>query len=594
MTDQPRIVEVYSERLAMTLFTRICLALALSAAPSFAQDLSPAAQSALDARNNGQPTVAQNWMISVANPHAAEAGAEILRKGGTAADAMVAAQSVLGLLEPQSSGLGGGAFLVWYDAATGKVTTLDGRETAPLAATPTLFQDAAGEPLKFFDAVVGGRSVGTPGTPMLMAEAHKRWGNADWSHLLQRAADLATNGFTVSPRMAESVAADPDRLSRFPTTASYFFPNGTAIQAGDKRTNNAYADTLKTLQQQGVDGYYTGKIAQDIVATVQNAPGNPGVLSLVDLAIYKVKERAPVCVAYRTYDVCGMGPPSSGALTVGQILKLIEPFDIAALGPDNPETWRIIGDASRLAFADRGRYMADSDFVPVPTKGLIDPKYLATRSEQLKTDKALERPQAGDPSFDHSLNWADDESIELPSTSHFSIVDSYGNALSMTTTVENRFGSRLMSGGFILNNELTDFSFRTNRDGKPIANALAPGKRPRSSMSPTIVLKDGKPILVIGSPGGSRIIGFTAQTIIAHLDWGMDIQTAIDMPRRVNRWGTFELEIKGETAALKSDLETIGFEVEVKPINSGLHGIAIGEVLTGGADPRREGIALGQ
>ncbi len=576
---------------------RICIVLtALLAFGSsvFAQELPPAAQAALAARNAGQSTTAQNWMISAANPLAVQAGADVLRNGGTAADAMVAVQAVLGLVEPQSSGLGGGAFLVWYDAATGAVTTLDGRETAPLGATPTLFQGETGEPLKFFDAVVGGRSVGTPGTPMLMAQAHKRWGNQPWATLLDPAKSLARDGFSVSPRLADSIAADPDRLSRFPETAAYFFPNGTGLVAGDVLKNPDYAATLTALQNDGPKAFYTGPIAQDIVSTVQNAQGNAGVLSLVDMAIYRVKERAPVCVAYRTYDVCGMGPPSSGALTVGQILKLIEPFDMATLGPDNPEAWRIIGDASRLAFADRGRYIADSDFVPVPTKGLVDPKYLENRAKQLNTDTALEKPTAGDPDFDHTLIWADDDSIELPSTSHFSIVDSYGNALSMTTTVENRFGSRLMSGGFILNNELTDFSFRTNRDGKPIANALAPGKRPRSSMSPTIVLKDGKPVLVIGSPGGSRIIGFTAQTIIAHIDWNMDIQATIDMPRRVNRWGTFELEDKGETKTLQSALESIGFKVEVKPINSGLHGIAIGDTLTGGADPRREGIALGE
>lgn len=549
---------------------------------------------ALNSRNAGKPTTAKNWMISTANPEATQAGANILRAGGTAADAMVAVQSVLGLVEPQSSGLGGGAFLVWFDASTGQITTLDGRETAPLAASPTLFQTKNGEPLKFFDAVVGGLSVGTPGTPMLMAEAHKRWGRHNWAHLLESAKVLASEGFTVSKRLAESIAVDKDRLSRFSATAAYFFPNGVALKAGDTVKNQAYASTLSSLQTEHANGFYTSKTAKNIVAAVNGADGNPGVLSLVDLAIYKVKERAPFCVNYRTYDVCGMGPPSSGALTVGQILKLIEPFDIKGLGPDSSEAWRIIGDASRLAFADRGRYMADNDFVPVPIKGLVDPTYLAKRSDLLKTKKALKKPTAGNLSFDHSLNWADDESIEFPSTSHFSIVDAYGNALSMTSTVENLFGSRLMSGGFILNNELTDFSFRTNRDGKVIANALAPGKRPRSSMSPTIVLKDGKPVLVIGSPGGSRIIGFTLQTIIAHLDWGQNIQAAIDMPRRVNRWGKFELEDRGETQNLQSALENMGFEVEVKPINSGLHGIAIGDTLTGGADPRREGIALGE
>jgi len=255
------------------------------------------------------------------------------------------------------------------------------------------------------------------------------------------------------------------------------------------------------------------------VANVQGLQDNPGVMTLADLAAYQVKERAPVCVSYRAHEVCGMGPPSSGALTVGQILGMLDAFDLAALGAQSAESWRLIGDASRLAFADRGRYMADSDFVPMPTKGLVDPEYLASRAALLEGTAALGAVEPGVPAFDHAELWADDESIELPSTSHISIVDQYGNALSMTTTIENAFGSRVMVRGFLLNNELTDFSFRTHRDGVPIANAVAPGKRPRSSMAPTIVLKDGKPALVVGSPGGSRIIGYVAKTIIAHLDW---------------------------------------------------------------------------
>lgn len=578
----------------MTLSTRLTAAFFLCAAPLLAQDWSDTAQSALDQRNAGQAVTAQNWMISAANPHAAQAGAAVLRDGGTAADAMVAVQAVLGLVEPQSSGLGGGAFLVWYDKASGSVTTLDGREAAPLAATPTLFQDDSGTPLKFFDAVVGGRSVGVPATPALMEAAHKRWGNRPWAELLSPASKLANKGFTVSPRLAESVAADPERLGRWQKTRDYFLPEGNPLSAGDTLKNPAYGKTLEAMAQHGADVFYTGPLAQEIVATVQGATGNPGVLSLVDLAIYRVKERAPVCATYREYEICGMGPPSSGGLTVGQILQLLEPYDLPALGADAPESWRLIGDASRLAFADRGRYMADSDFVPVPVKGLLDPAYTLARAKLLDRDTALEETTAGDPAFDHGLNRADDQSIELPSTSHFSIVDSYGNALSMTTTVENRFGSRLMAGGFILNNELTDFSFATHIDGVPIANRVAPGKRPRSSMSPTIVLKDGAPVLVIGSPGGSRIIGFTAQTIIAVLDWGMDIQSAISMPRLVNRFGTFEIEDRPETEALTGPLQDMGFKVKRGAISSGLHGISIADTLTGGADPRREGIAIGE
>lgn len=549
---------------------------------------------ALEAKAAGAPVIAQNWMVVAANPLASEAGAKVLARGGTAADAMVAVQAVLGLVEPQSSGLGGGAFLVWYDAASGEVTTLDGRETAPAAVTPQLFQDADGEPLKFFDAVVGGRSVGVPGTPALMEAAHVRWGNQKWAPLFDDAIALAAGGFEVSPRLAGLVARDSERLVRYGATARYFYPQGAPIQAGDRIYNVDYADTLRSLASDRMASFYHGDIARDIVANVRGAQGNPGVMSMADLAGYQVKERAPVCTAYRGHDVCGMGPPSSGALTVGQILGLLEGYDLAALGPADAQSWRLIGDASRLAFADRGRYMADSDFVPVPTKGLIDPAYLAERAKQLEGEAALETVEPGMPAFDHALIWADDESLELPSTSHISIVDGYGNALSMTTTIENAFGSRVMVRGFLLNNELTDFSFRTHRDGVAIANAVAPGKRPRSSMAPTIVLKDGKPVLVVGSPGGSRIIGYVAKTIIAHLDWGMDVQQAVAMGHGVNRFGTFDLEEGSALADLAPELETLGFEVNLRDLNSGLYAIAIGADLQGGADPRREGVALGE
>jgi len=556
--------------------------------------LSPEIQAALDAKTAGTPVEAQDWMIAVANPLAAEAGAKVLRVGGSAADAMVAVQSVLGLVEPQSSGLGGGAFLVWYDAATRAVTTLDGRETAPLAATPTLFQDAAGEPLKFFDAVVGGLSVGTPGTPALMQAAHDRWGVQPWGSLMGDAIGLAEGGFAVSPRMAESIAGDAERLARFAATRDYFLPDGAPLEAGDMLRNPDYAQTLRTLAAHGVDAFYSGAIAQDIVTTVRTAAGNPGVLAPIDLAVYRVKERPAVCAEYRDAEVCGMGPPSSGALTVGQILGLLDGYDLAAMGPDSATAWRLIGDASRLAFADRGRYMADSDFEPVPTQGLVDPAYLASRAALLAGDDALPEVSPGDPTFDHALNWADDDSIEFPSTSHISIVDSMGNALSMTTTIENGFGSRLMVRGFLLNNELTDFSFRSHRDGVPIANRVAPGKRPRSSMAPTIVLQDGSPVLVVGSPGGSRIIGYVAKTIIAHLDWGMDVQQAVALPHLVNRFGTYDLEEGTTAASLEADLQALGFETNQRGLNSGLHAISIGEVMLGGADPRREGIALGE
>ncbi|WP_406645399.1 gamma-glutamyltransferase [Aliisedimentitalea scapharcae] len=554
---------------------------------------SQAVAAALEAKAQNLPVVGETWMVSAANPLAVQAGAAVLQDGGSAADAMVAVQSVLGLVEPQSSGLGGGAFLVWYDAKTGALTTLDGRETAPLAATPTLFQTEAGEPMGFFDAVVGGRSVGTPGTPALMQAAHRKWGRAPWSGLFDAAIALADGGFSVSPRLAGLVRRDAERLARHPETAAYFLPDGQPVKQGDTLRNPAYGDTLQRLAAKGAEVFYAGPIAADIVRAVRTA-GNPGVLSAVDLALYEVKERAAVCAGYRVYQVCGMGPPSSGALTVGQILGTLEPFNLPDLGADDPQSWRLIGDASRLAFADRGRYMADSDYVPVPTRGLLDPAYLKLRGSGMTAPVALPEVGPGTPEFDHALHWADDEAIELPSTSHVSIVDRYGNVLSMTTTIENAFGSRVMTRGFLLNNELTDFSFRTHRDGVLIANRLEPGKRPRSSMAPTIVMQAGKPVLAIGSPGGSRIIGYVAQAIIAWADWGYDVQQAVAMPHLVNRFGTYDVEAGTNAVNMVGALEQMGYEVNARDLNSGLHAIEIGEVLKGAADPRREGIAMGQ
>ncbi|QBF33079.1 gamma-glutamyltransferase [Thalassococcus sp. S3] len=565
-----------------------------AATPGVFSALSADTSAAFAAKTEGRPVTASDWMVVAANPHAVEAGARVLSKGGSAADAMVAVQSVLGLVEPQSSGLGGGAFLVWYDAESGELTTLDGRETAPLAATPKLFLDEAGEPLSFFDAVVGGRSVGTPGTPALMEDAHRRWGRTAWPSLFDDAIRLAQDGFAVSPRLAGLVERDAERLARFEPTASYFLPDGAPLAEGDILKNPDYAETLQMIAREGADAFYTGPVAADIVRTVQTADGNPGVLSQLDLSIYRVKERTPVCVSYRSHDVCGMGPPSSGALTVGQILGLLGGVDLAELGAESVDAWRLIGDASRLAFADRGRYMADSDFVPVPSEGLLAPDYLADRAELLSGDDALPEVAPGAPDFDHALNFADDISLELPSTSHISIVDQYGNVLSMTTTIENGFGSRLMVRGFLLNNELTDFSFKTHVDGVPIANRLEPGKRPRSSMAPTIVLKDGAPVLAIGSPGGSRIIGYVAKSIIAMLDWGLDVQQAVALPHKVNRFGTYDLEAGTDAEGLEAPLQALGYEVNIRDLTSGLHAIFIGETLEGGADPRREGIALGK
>jgi gamma-glutamyltranspeptidase/glutathione hydrolase len=563
----------------------------LSVAEQAADGVAPEEASGIEKKSLAH---AQKFMVATANPEASKAGYDVLKSGGSAIDALVAVQMVLGLVEPQSSGLGGGAFVVYYDASKQKLTTFDGRETAPQEATPELFQDENGEPLSFYDAVVGGRSVGTPGTVKLMGELHDRYGSMPWEDLLAPATQLAQEGFIVSPRLADAIKGSTERLSRYPETKAYFFNlDGTPLEAGSRLQNTQYYETLRFLATYGADEFYTGQIAKKIVSQVRGAIDNPGVLSEQDFLSYRVKERPPVCLPYKEYDICGMGPPSSGALTVGQILGITEQFDLAALGPNSPEAWQIIGDASRLAFADRGRYIADTDFVPMP-QGLLDKHYLAKRAKLITKGKALESAKPGEPEWRHPIKQADDIAIELPSTSHISIVDKDGNAVSVTTTIENGFGSNLMSNGFLLNNELTDFSFKSHQDGYPIANRLEPGKRPRSSMSPTIVMKDNKPYLVVGSPGGSRIIGYVAKTLIAHLEWGMDIQKAITLPNMLNRFGTYDLEKGTEAETYAKALTDMGFKVSVQDLNSGVQGIVVEKNgLLGGADPRREGLVLG-
>jgi gamma-glutamyltranspeptidase/glutathione hydrolase len=540
---------------------------------------------------------AKSYMVSSANPHATRAGNEMLAKGGNAIDAMVAVQLVLGLVEPQSSGLGGGAFLVYYDANQKRLTSFDGRETAPLSATGDMFLDENGQPKRFFDAVVGGLSVGTPGTVKLLHETHKTYGKLDWADLFEPALKLADEGFKVSPRLNALITRSAESLFRYPTTRNYFLSEeAVPLFMGTLVRNPEYAETLRAIASRGADAFYTGSLAEKIVETVQKAQGNPGRLTMQDLAQYKIVEREPVCYRYRDHDICGMGPPSSGALTVGQTLGMLEAFDLNAYGPNNPISWRLIGDATRLAFADRGRYMADNDFVDMP-KGLLNRSYLWNRGQNLIREQALGRDDvtAGDPPSDRAHLFADDRSLELPSTSHFSIVDSDRNVVSMTTTIENGFGSRLMVGGFLLNNELTDFSFVPEVDGNKVANRIEPGKRPRSSMAPTIVMKNSKPVLAIGSPGGSRIIPYVSKTLVAWLDWEMNIQQAIELPHLVNRFGKYDLEDGSKALDLAPALAELGYELEARGLNSGLHGIEITkDGLEGGADPRREGVAEGK
>ncbi|WP_163269609.1 gamma-glutamyltransferase [Chelativorans alearense] len=570
------------------------LALGLPAAAQQAADtLAPEIASGSEERT---VVPARRQMVAAANPLAAEAGLEVLRQGGSAADALVAVQTMLGLVEPQSSGLGGGAFLVWYDGESGEITTFDGRETAPMAASPELFLDEKGEPLAFFDAVIGGRSVGTPGTVRLMETVHERYGKLDWADVLTPAIELAEEGFAVSPRLHTLIANDRGKLDQEDAARAYFYDaDGEPLAEGTQLKNPEYAQTLRAIAEGGSKAFYTGEIAEKIVAAVRDHPTNPGLLSLEDLAAYEVKERPAVCAPYRGYEVCGMGPPSSGALTVGQILGMVSHFDLAALGPDDPESWRIIGDATRLAFADRGLYMADSDFVSMP-KGLLNEGYLESRAALLRRPTALgeDEVEAGSPPWDKAELRIPGLEPERPSTSHFVIVDEDGNIASITTTIENGFGSRQMAAGFLLNNELTDFSFAPDSDGEAVANRVEPGKRPRSSMAPTIILEDGEPAFALGSPGGSNIIPYVANAIIALIDWDMDMQQAISLPHLTNRFGTYAVEAGTPAEAFADELEAFGFEVDITDLTSGLHGVAFTpEGLEGGADPRREGVAVG-
>lgn len=539
---------------------------------------------------------AETRMVAAANPIAAEAGLQVLRAGGTAADAMVVVQTLLGLVEPQSSGIGGGAFALWYDAETREITTFDARETAPTAASADLFLGADGEPLAFFDAVIGGRSVGVPGVPRLMETMHERFGRLEWAALFEPAITLAEAGFEVSPRLAGLLTNEIGRLDRQSVARDYFFDaDGAPLTVGTRLANPDYAATLRLLAEQGADALHQGALAEAIVATVQGFAENPGLLSVDDLADYRVIEREPVCVSYRTHEVCGMGPPSSGGLTVGQILSIASHFELGPLGPDDPMSWRVLGDATRLAFADRGRYMADADFVDMPA-GLLNADYLAARARLLDRPDALstEDVRAGEPPWDRAELRLDGLEPERPATTHFVIVDDFGNIASVTSTIESAFGSRLMVGGFLLNNQLTDFSFRSQAEGAAVANRVEPGKRPRSSMAPTIVLKDGAPAYALGSPGGATIIPFVAQTLVALIDWEMDIQAAISMPRMVHLFGDYVLEASTPAEDWAEELEAMGYSVAVRELTSGLQGVAFTAIgLEGGADPRREGVAMG-
>ncbi|WP_316979685.1 gamma-glutamyltransferase [Shumkonia mesophila] len=543
-----------------------------------------------------EPAASTKQMIAAAHPLAAEAGLAMLKAGGSAIDAAIAAELVLGLVEPQSSGIGGGAFLMHYAAKTGEIAAYDGRETAPAAATSDMFLNADGRPMAFEKAVVGGLSVGVPGFLRMAEMAHREHGRLPWAQLFDPAIGLAEKGFAVSERL-HGLIAGAKHLKTFAATAGYFHgPDGQPRAAGEIVANPAYAATLREVAEKGAEAFYTGPIASDIAAAARGARPNPGRMVAADLAGYKAIKREPVCLFYRAWMVCGMPAPTSGGITTLQILGLLQGTDLAALKPNSVEAVHLIAEASRLAFADRDTYIADPAFIPVPAAGMLDSGYLKLRAREISPTRSMGTAFPGMPGTGGAWNFAPDDTRTGVSTTHLAVIDADGNAVSLTASIEGPFGSHLMARGFLLNNQLTDFSFAPVKGGAPVANAVEPKKRPRSSMAPMLVFDGtGRVVEAVGSPGGSRIIGYVAKTLIATLDWKMDIQAAIDLPNFVNRNGKTELEKGTPLEALAPALKALGHEVTIGEMTSGLHGVTADATgLAGGADPRRDGVALGQ
>jgi gamma-glutamyltranspeptidase/glutathione hydrolase len=546
---------------------------------------------------------ANKYMVAAANPLATEAGYEMLKQGGTALDAAIATQLVLTLVEPQSSGIGGGAFLMHFDGK--RVQAYDGRETAPSTADEKLFQDASGKPVSRVEGVVGGRSTGAPGVLRMLEMAHKTHGKLPWAKLFEPAIRLSENGFAVSPRLNALLTWDK-YISRDPVAAAYFYDKeGKPRPVGYLLKNPDLAKSLREIASGGADAFYKGRIARDIAAKVASHPTNPGKLTAADIAGYQARERDPVCSDYRAYTVCGMPPPSSGGIAIAQILGLLESKNIGAYAPKDgvlsADAIHLMSEAERLAYADRNRYVADTDFVPLPGKGvssLLDKTYLQQRSDTIAT-KSMGRARAGTPP-EVKVAWGDDTAIDKPSTSHLVALDGYGNGLSMTTSVEDAFGSRQMVDGFILNNQLTDFSFDAVDENGPVANRVQANKRPRSSMAPTLVFdkQSGKLVLATGSPGGSTIINYVAKVLVGTLDWNLNVQQAISLPNFGSRNGPTELEAGRFPQPVVDELKARGHDVRQMEQNSGLQGLQRmrkdgREIWFGGADPRREGIVRG-
>lgn len=540
---------------------------------------------------------ASRHMVSAANRYASEAGREMLRAGGSATDAAIATQLVLALVEPQSSGLGGGAFLIHWDEAKKELTGYDGREAAPAAARSDRFVESSGRAMPRDRATRSGLSVGVPGLVALLETAHAAHGRLPWAKLFEPAIKLAEAGFVVSPRL--SLLLRWEGADRFSLAARrYFFDDGGQTRSpGVVLKNPEFAETLRTIAREGAPAFYKGPIAEAIVSAVQTAALAPGDLTLNDLANYRVEKRSIVCAGYRDTRICGIGPPSSGGTTVAAIMALVERFDLGS-GPRaalNSEALHVIAEAEKLAYADRDRYLADPAYVRIPS-GLLDPKYLAKRALLIDTSRAMARPAAGEPPGIEKRAFGDDATLENAGTSHISVVDGDGNAVSMTTTIEQGFGSRLWAAGFLLNNELTDFSaMATDTSGRPAANRVEGGKRPRSSMAPTMVFDaGGKLEAVLGSPGGNYIILYVVKSLIGLIDWQLDAQQAASLLNFGSRGGPFEIEVKGRAVWHALGIKRFGHHVEPGVLNSGTQIVTLRDgILQGGSDPRREGVALG-
>jgi len=573
-----------------------CALAATLAAPGLhAQVDRPAQPESATGRTAREVAHAREHMVAAAHPLAVDAGLAMLERGGSAVDAAIAAQLVLGLVEPQSSGLGGGGFLLHFDAKRRAVQAYDGRETAPAAATPDQFLRFDGSPRGFTEAVVGGLAVGVPGLPRLLAVVHERHGRLPWATLFEPAIALAENGFPVSARL-HALLAREKHLALDPAARDYLYlTSGAPRPAGSRLTNPPYAQTLRTLARNGIDPFYRGAIARDLVAAVHGHRTNPGRMTIEDMAGYQVRESAPVCAPYRTWRVCGMPPPSSGGITVLQMLGLLARFDLAKLRPVSADAAHLFTEAARLAYADRELYLADDRHARVPAAGLLDPAYLAERSALIRPEQSMGKAAPGRPPGVDATP-APPAPGRSSGTTHVSVVDREGNAVALTSSIESGFGSRLMVRGFLLNNQLTDFSFVPARDGQPVANAVAPGKRPLSSMAPTLVFDaEGRLHMTLGSPGGTLILNYVARTLVATLDWGLDMQAAVALPHYASRNGPTELERGTEAEKLGATLQALGHEVRAVDMTSGLHGIVrTPQGWQGGADPRREGVARGR